>query len=176
MNPLVFVVKFESRARCPLLEAPLPVFTTQIIPDKAPNVSYFFRWFYVLLDIYFLPITTRRRPSTTSTLNLTPVLNTTLVQAKARPERGFAARSGQSEKNVRTTTKIYCYASFARVAMAASNNHFKFLPGAVMDNAREAAFADENEWNQVYSIAQGPSRRNFPRLVKHAGTPQDCPG
>lgn len=46
----------------------------------------------------------RRRPNPTLTLALT--LTPTLVQAKARPERGFAALLGQSEENVRTSTKM----------------------------------------------------------------------
>ncbi|CAN0360116.1 unnamed protein product, partial [Laminaria digitata] len=50
-----------------------------------------------------------------------------------------------------------------RVMTVADGNFYE-----VLDNAHEVEIEDEEEWTQVYSVAQGSARSKFTRLFKHA--------
>lgn len=81
-------------------EPPLPVFSSQIIPDEVPNISCVFAG----VTCFFCFCHELREGAGRSNPSLTVTL--TVVQVTARPGRGFAARFEQSEKNVRIATKM----------------------------------------------------------------------
>ena len=79
----------NKNKRNQLLEAPLPVFVPQIVPDKVPNIFHFkkfFRLFFfgVFVCVFFFhQIASGRRP------NLTLTLTPAKAPTQARLQRAF---------------------------------------------------------------------------------------